>query len=678
MHTGKTLLVIMFLLSTSVFASLEFGTSTEPEITTNSDSYINITENEYHQVRSDLWEDKIVWEDYRNDPIGGLGSPYYRNPDIYMHDLTTGDTIRLTQDTSAQIKPSIWENYVTWEDYRHGNPEIYYMDLNTMTEYRVTENTADQISPRIHGGRIVWVDKRDNWFGDIYMYDIEEDETHIISDERHRKDNPDIYGDIIVWSDYRNYWAGLYPTQASDIYMYDLNSNEEIPIVEEAFHQRRPSIYEDTAAWIEYDGETNNIYMKTIGQDKILVTAESSAEEDPKIYGGRIVFSERFYDEQGNHPHDAIWVYDITENTKTRIAKVDVGETEGTVARFPAIYQDQIIWEERHLSSDENLTFQYDIFYTDIGKEAPQILQTSIYSDTDEGNGAADMILREGANFTVTAEVIDKDGDLSEVILEYNQEVIIMENTVGDIYSTTIYYDQNMSAGTIDLVIRATDEEGLTDIYDELTITYIERPPEINFIGVGTSPQNLSQETNFTLEEGNTLFFEADVTDPDEDLHRVYINLEGFNLTDERFGMTETEPGRFVFELEYSERMTEGEKIAWVTAEDARGNTAESQELVIYAEFPVIEDENGDPMCNWRFLLLLCILIIVILSIIYIYRKRKDTQEDVSEEETEEDTEEETPPISDIDMGVCPTCIEVIPTDSTECPHCGEELDTSE
>ncbi len=699
MHIGKVVTVItlfIMLVSSVVCTASELGRGVPRDMTANSDQYANITADENWQMRADIWGNRIVWEDYRNDPLGGYGSPYYRNSDIYMHDLSTGDIIQLTDDPSAQIKPRIWENYVVWEDYRHGNADIYYIDLNTMTEHRVTTHGSDQISPKIHGEKIVWGDYTDNMFGDIYMYDIQEDETIVISDGRHRKENPDIYEDTIVWTDYRNYWTGVYETMVSDIYMYDLNTEEESPFIEEPIHQRNPSIYKNTATWIEYEGKNNNIYMKRLGENKTVVSAEPSSEEAPEIYGGRIIFFERYY-EGVDHVHDAIWIYDILENTKTRVAKVDVGETEGVVARFPAIYQDQIVWEERHPSASENLTFQYDIFYTYLGKEAPQILQTSIYSDTDEGNGAADMILRDGANFTVNAEVVDPDGDLVEVILEYADEEIEMEEISSDIYSATILYDRNMSASSWELSIRATDEEGFTADSDGLTITLIERPPEITHAGVGTSTLNISTETNFTLEDGNRLYFTANVTDPDDDLDTVYLHIDGFNLTDERFEMNETESGIYVFELEYSEVMIEGEIRAWVSAEDVRGNSANSQELTIYAEFPQTDDDDngdngdngltgdGEGIWSWLFFLLLILLIIVVLSIIYIYKKRTSSQEEdgsdeeMADDDLEEDrSEEETPAMYGVDKGLCPNCVEVIPADSTECPHCGEELEPPE
>ena len=679
MHKVKTIMIItLMIVSTFTLATITSNGDQTPELYLSSNAAYNITANEYFQMRGDIWGDRIVWEDYRNDPTGVWGVPEYRNSDIYMYDLSTGETIRLTDHTSAQIKPSIWENYVVWEDYRHGNADIYYMDLNTMTEHRVTSHASDQISPRINNGRIVWLDYRgpDHMFGDIYMYDIQEEETLVISDGRFRKASPDIYGDIVVWTDYRNYWAGIYDTMKADIYMYDLTTGEESPLVEEDIHQRNPSIYMDTVTWIEYDGEKNNIYMKQIGENKTLVSAEPSNEESPRIYGNRIVYNERYY-EGGTQVHGAIWLYNILEGTKTRLAKVDVGEVQGVVARFPAIYQDRVIWEERHLSSSENLTYQYDIYYRELGKEAPDILSVSVYSDTHDGNHRTEMILREGAYFTVTAEVIDVDGDLDEVLLEYNGQELNMEHVGTDLFSVTVIYDENMTAETVDLTVKAMDQEGFTATNEVLSVTFIENPPEITYVGVGTSPTDLSLETNYTIDPGNTLYFAADVIDPDHDLMAVYLILEGFNLTEDTFRMDETEQGRFEFQLEYVDTMTEGEKTAYVVAEDMRGNTDESEELRIFAAIPDDDDvdnddENGsigdDDIFDWLFMLLLFVLISVIIAIIFVYRKRKDEEEEV--------TEEETPLVPEVQEGVCPSCVEIIPAHSQECPHCGEVLET--
>ncbi len=681
MNNCKYITVFLFalLLLTITQVTVPSATETTVEVEENSPTQtLNITQNDRWQTQASIWGDRVVWEDYRHDPYGAWSSPGLRNSCIYMYNITSGETVRLTHNDSSQVRPDIWENYVVWEDYRHGNADIYYMDLNTMTEHRVTTDSSDQRTPRIHNGRIVWTDYREHMFGDIYMYDISEEQEYVISDERHIKRNPDIYDDKIVWTDYRHYWSGEYEDMYADIYMYDLSLNEEIPFMVEPVHQHHPSIYGDTVAWIEYREGNNDIYMKHTGGDKTPVSNMASSEEDPRIYGGRIVYSERHY-EEGQHTYDAIWVHDIASGENTMISKVEFQEDEqdGVVARNAVIYQDSIVWEERHLSQWENLTYQYDIFHTNLGNEPPVIISATVSTDSDEGNHAAEMTLKEGAYFTVTAEVIDPDGDLADVTLLMPEEELAMEEVEQNIFSITMDYQPEMVSGEQIIRVRAEDEEGEIANSDQMTLTFMESAPVISFVGVGTDMQNLTNNVTFTLKETNSLFFAADVTDIDSDLSTVVIIIEGFNLTQNEYPMTESETDRYVFELEYREEMTDGEKTARVIAEDARGNIAESDLLIIHAVEPTIEnDENGilptEGIFNWLFFLLLSLLILVIIAIIYFKRK---------EDSIPTESEEEVAPVIDadeFDKGICPNCIEVIPKMSEVCPHCGEELETPE
>ncbi len=669
--------IFVFMLSTATITAI---TSTvEPNIEygilTNT-SPLNITQNDRWQMNAAIWGDRVVWEDYRHDPIGAWSTPGLRNSCIYMFNITSGETVRLTNNDSSQVRPDIWENYVVWEDYRHGNADIYYMDLNTMTEHRVTTHASDQITPRIHNGRIVWVDHRVNMFGDIYMYDIEDGQERIIADGWYPQRNPDIYDDKIVWTDYGNYWTEEYDYMYADIFMYDLNLDVLIPFVEEPIHQHHPSIYGDTVAWIEYREGSNDIYMKRVGHQKTPVANTVSSEEDPRIYGGRIIYSERHY-EGAIHTHDAIRVHDMATGANTMIARVDFqeGEPDGVIARFPAIYRDSIVWEERHLSQWENLTFQYDIFHLELGNVPPVIMSTSVSTDSDQGNHMANMTLKAGAYFTVTAEVVDPDGDLATVTLKMEDDELVMNEVNTNIFSVTVVYTPDMVSGEHEMRVLAEDTEGTITYSENLTVRFLESPPVITFVGVGTDMQYLTTHTNFTLEETNSLFFAADVTDPDSDLYSVTLVLQGFNLTQSEFVMTETGHGRYLFELVYQESMTEGEKSARVIAEDARGNTAESDQMTIRAIQPT-PPENGilptDGVFNWLFLLLLALLIVILIMIFYIKRKKDDTPLIPVKETTT------TPEALELEKGVCPNCIEVIPRSSEVCPHCGEELDPPE
>ena len=53
-----------------------------------------------------IYEDKIVWEDYRNEDW-----------DIYMYDLTTNKEMPICTVKGEQASPDIYENRIVWHDH---------------------------------------------------------------------------------------------------------------------------------------------------------------------------------------------------------------------------------------------------------------------------------------------------------------------------------------------------------------------------------------------------------------------------------------------------------------------------------------------------------------------------------------------------------------------------------
>ncbi|MCU0798818.1 MAG: hypothetical protein MUC62_04020 [Candidatus Thermoplasmatota archaeon] len=138
---------------------------------------VRVTSDTSTQGAPKIYDNKIVWTDYRNGPA---------NPDIYMYDMVTKEERQITTNSSAQYSPRIYEDRIVWMDYRMGNCDIFMMDLNDGIEVQVTTNTYDQTNPDINGDVIVWEDTRPEvnlptGYGsyDIYMTYIDQDNDGI-------------------------------------------------------------------------------------------------------------------------------------------------------------------------------------------------------------------------------------------------------------------------------------------------------------------------------------------------------------------------------------------------------------------------------------------------------------------------------------------------------------------
>ncbi|MBS3817601.1 MAG: hypothetical protein KGY76_08580 [Candidatus Thermoplasmatota archaeon] len=375
-----------------------------------------VTEDPKWQTNAEIWNDTVVWEDYRDDPIGAWSKPGNRDSNIYMRDLAKNSTTQITINSSSQVNPDIWENYVVWEDHRDGNADIYMVDLDKdeLEPKRITDSDENQVNPSIHDGKIVWEDYRNNIYGDIYLYDISEEESYRLSDQRLPQVDPDIHGERVVWSDYRKYWWGEYDSFVADIYMFDLekdnNSNglpdykdpeTEMesaisPFTSSEIHQHTPSIYEEKVTWMEYQGKNNNdIYLKEVGGSKERVSEDinldHNSDHNPDIFKDRIVYERRGYSSDGRHLSDSVVLYDVNEDRTEVIFRSNHTEEDPkslVKVRKPAIHENRVVWERSNTSSLEHIDSEYDIFYSELESE-----ETKNDNGSDENSSIIFLVL---------------------------------------------------------------------------------------------------------------------------------------------------------------------------------------------------------------------------------------------------------------------------------------------
>src|SRR4030042_303017 len=89
-----------------------------------------------------IYENKVVWEDYRNG-----------HADVYMADVTDPDNIvetRVTTESHDHSASAIYGNKVVWQDYRNGNNDIYMADVtdpDNIVETPIKTNASSQMGP---------------------------------------------------------------------------------------------------------------------------------------------------------------------------------------------------------------------------------------------------------------------------------------------------------------------------------------------------------------------------------------------------------------------------------------------------------------------------------------------------------------------------------------------------
>ena len=133
-------------------------------LTSQKEEYFEITNKPFYgsTTRSSLssYKNKIVWSGIDSSGLYG----------IYMFDILTGEEKEISKGDFLMRNPSIYKDFILWEDSRNGE-RIYIYNLLTEKEMPLTIYPSVQMNPEIYENKIVWQDKR-NGNSDVYMYKI--------------------------------------------------------------------------------------------------------------------------------------------------------------------------------------------------------------------------------------------------------------------------------------------------------------------------------------------------------------------------------------------------------------------------------------------------------------------------------------------------------------------------
>jgi beta propeller repeat protein len=466
----------------------DLSTSEEIQITTVEEKQLaqgketQITTNGSEQFSPVIYEDRIVWTDWRNGDL-------YLNGDIYMYNISTSTETQITTNNSNQGYPDIYGDTIVWVDERNGNLDIYMYDLSTSTETQITTNESNQGGPAIYGDRIVWLDGRnsgsvpDDGFGgfDVYMYDLStKKETRITKSTIAA--NPDlgvtvdIYDNKIVWGP---------DMDGSNISVYDLSTGRQenvssaLQLYNIAFSGNR---IVGTNNREGREGVVNMYDLSTATETKI--TADFSAYGGPDISGNRIVWPDfRNSDQPGELD---LYMYDLSTSTEARIT------TSKSVAwSAPSIYGDRIVWcDERNGNGDIYM------FTLDSDEVPPQD-----DNETDEGNGTGNET--EGTETQITTNT---SSQLNPDI--FGERIVWQDgrNGSGDYWDPTGNWDIYMYDTFTSTETRITTNESLQinpAIYGDQIVWQDDRNGNSDIYMYNLSS---STETQITTNESNQMW----------------------------------------------------------------------------------------------------------------------------------------------------------------------------
>ncbi len=294
------------------------------------------------QRSPDVWEERVVWTDYRNSSWAGA--------DIYFRDLSSpiSAEMGITTGTSGnQENPAIYGDRIVWQDDRNGNYDIYLYDLSTGTETRLTTSSAAELNPDIYGDWVVWETSPSP--NNIYAYNLSSSALiNLTASLTDPVANPAIFRDKVVFQVYR---SGNW-----DLYLYDLSLSSGTFITTHPANQTNPDIWVNSSGnyKVVWEDDRNAYYT---GSDIYLFDSSApvvdgvqivnlfSYDRDPAIYGDVVVYT---HEEESPYTGEGI-VYILDFNLAAFNPDVYSNGypiTEEELSVLPAIWGDRVVWED--------------------------------------------------------------------------------------------------------------------------------------------------------------------------------------------------------------------------------------------------------------------------------------------------------------------------------------------
>ena len=195
-----------------------------------------------------------------------------------------------------------------------------------------------------------------------------------------------IYGEKIVF-------AGetiVNHTGELDVFLYDLKSSELTQITGEPGRQEHPDIYGNVMVWLDCEeGKNDELFAYDISNGTEWKISENSEIFSPKVFGDRIVWFEK------NKTHSALYMYKISDKTRTLVMDNGYGDYDIWEDRLIYVGANSDIWM-KNLSTGEvrritNISYTSDLSPSpySIPKNSPRIWGDTIvwvdYRNDEDG-----------------------------------------------------------------------------------------------------------------------------------------------------------------------------------------------------------------------------------------------------------------------------------------------------
>jgi beta propeller repeat protein len=197
------------------------------------------------QIDASIQGGRVVWQDWRDVGPG----------EIYLADLETRASRRITNQPNGQYHPSIFGDWIVWQDNRHGQLDLYGFDLLRSREVRLTETAANETRPRLQGFWVVYEeDSAGAESSNLWLMSLDSLESVPLTNTNSAKSRPSLVAGAVVWQDESGSVTEIRSAALPALQAVFRNANAVV--VTPALAARYPDAFSLLIGWSEQGGVT--------------------------------------------------------------------------------------------------------------------------------------------------------------------------------------------------------------------------------------------------------------------------------------------------------------------------------------------------------------------------------------------------------------------------------------
>ena len=223
---------------------------------------VQITNNKFDDLSPKTDGNHVVWLGF-SQPNGPGGDVFLSGGGIFLYDISSGLTTKITNDGHVNSPPQIADGRVVWASRVIGDSvepgEILLYDIETGVTEQVTDSVLDDSSPLIGDGGIIWVRVDETGASGLYVRYPGSTQSAPVPDGFVWTDSPENDGDLSVLT--------RYDGGDREVFAYSACFGVYERITDNNAEDRSPVTSVGNIAWVQGKGQASEIFVASYNAD---------------------------------------------------------------------------------------------------------------------------------------------------------------------------------------------------------------------------------------------------------------------------------------------------------------------------------------------------------------------------------------------------------------------------